>query len=220
MAQDKIFLTKEGNNWFKRNREALYANELVDPTLSLIELYGLKPKKVLEIGASNGWRLALIAEKYKAKCVGIEPSAQAVKDGIKNFPTIIMKRGIASDIPLKEKFDLVIINYVMHWISREELLKAVAEIDRMVMNGGHLIIGDFAPDFPTQAPYHHLPKENVSTFKMDYPGIFTSTALYRLVSKMTFRHEDHAFIAEVKGSERGTVSLLKKSLTDFYQSGK
>lgn len=216
MIQDKIFFKKEGDNWFERNRELVRANNLLDPALWLIEQYRLKPKRVLEIGASNGWRLAIIADKYKSKCVGVEPSAKAVKDGTKNFPKITLRRGLASDIPVKEKFDVVIINYVMHWISREELLKSVAEIDRMVADGGYLIIGDFAPDHPTKTTYHHLPKENVSTFKLDYAGIFTSTALYSVVSQMTFNHADHDFIPHAKGEHRGVVTLLRKSLGDFY----
>ena len=44
-------------------------------------MYGIKPKKVFEIRASNGWRLDRIVQTYGAKCIGIEPSAKAVADG-------------------------------------------------------------------------------------------------------------------------------------------
>lgn len=216
MSQDDIFFKGEGDRWFVRNRDALYENARPDAPLTLLELYDLKPKKVLEVGASNGWRLALIAEKYGAKCIGIEPSAKAVADGNKKFKRIRMKRGRASSITLKEQFDLVIVNFVLHWVSRKELLKAIAEIDRCVKDGGHVIVGDFSPDHPSRVPYHHLPDKKVFTYKQDYAAIFTATALYGSVASLTFGHDDHALKSDVPGKDRGIATLLRKSLTDYY----
>lgn len=216
MQQDKIFFTKEGDNWFKRNAYALNEEAHSDAALSLIELYGLKPKKVLEIGASNGWRLEEIRSRYNAKCFGVEPSKEAVRDGKKRYPKVTLQRGLASNIPFKQKFNLVIINYVMHWIPREELLVSIKEADRMVADGGLLLIGDFAPDHPTRAPYHHLPKDNVCTFKIDYTKIFEATASYRVIAKLSFRHVDHALIPTVEGKDRGMIALLEKSNEGFY----
>lgn len=215
MNQEKFF-KKEGDEWFNRNRKDLYANAYPDVTLHLMETYGLKPKKVLEIGASNGWRLALIADKYGSTCVGVEPSAAAVKDGNKNFPKIKMLRGVASEIPLKEKFDVVIMNLALTWVSREELLKTIAEIDRMVVDGGHLIIGDFLADYPMRVRYHHKPKEEIYTYKQDYAAIFTTAATYGLVARLSFEHAINKFTSAVPMEHRCATSLLKKSLNGFY----
>lgn len=216
MLQDKIFLEKEGDNWFGRNKKKIRENRRPDPALLLLDQYDLKPKKVLEVGASNGWRLALIEERYQSKCIGIEPSKKAVADGKKSYPNVDLRRGLASKIPLKEKFDLVVVNYVLHWISREELLRSVAEIDRMVNDGGYLIIGDFLPDHPTKVPYHHLPKEKVYTYKQDYAELFSATSLYRIVAKQTFRTDEHTFVPDVSSGDRAVATLFKKSLTDYY----
>ena len=215
MLQEKFF-KKEGDEWFKRNRKDLYANAYPDVALHLIDLYDLKPKKVLEIGASNGWRLALIADKYASRCMGVEPSAAAVRDGNKNFPKIKMVRGVASEIPFKEKFDLVIMNLALTWVSREELFKTIAEIDRMIVDGGHLIIGDFLSDYPMRVRYHHKPKDEIYTYKQDYAAIFTSTAIYRSIAQLTFEHAINKFTSAVPMEHRCATSLLKKSYKDFY----
>jgi ubiquinone/menaquinone biosynthesis C-methylase UbiE len=214
-SQEKIFYEKEGNGWFKRNRKPIAESTRTDPVMVLIEQYGLKPRTVLDIGAANGWRLAEIEKATGAKCVGIEPSSEAVRSGNKEFPKITLVRGVASDIPLKKKFDLVIVSFVLHWVSREALLRSISEIDRMVEDGGHLIVIDFDPDMPTRKRYHHLKKDLVYTYKLDYASILTSTAMYGTVSKMTFHHEGYRFDARIPGGERCVASLLRKS-TEGY----
>jgi ubiquinone/menaquinone biosynthesis C-methylase UbiE len=226
--QQEQFFKKEGDSWFERNREAmheLYAEVYPnaagpDVIVRMMEMYGLKPKKVLEVGASNGYRLALIADKFGSKCVGIDPSAAAVKDGNKNFPKIKMLRGVASDIPLKEKFDVVIMNLALQWVSREELLKAVAELDRMVKDGGHLIIGDFLPDYPMRVLYHHKPTAGIYTYKLDYAEIFIAAATYRSIARLTHEHSINKLTSDVPMEHRCVASLLKKSLNDFYFEAK
>jgi ubiquinone/menaquinone biosynthesis C-methylase UbiE len=218
MSQDRIFLQSEGDQWFLRNRGALSQDARMDPVLSLLELYGLKPNSVLEVGAANGWRLAAIHQRYGAKCVGIEPSEKAIEDGTKRFPEITLKRGLAHEIPLQDAFHLVIVNYVFHWISRQTLFQSVAEFDRMIADGGYLVIGDFAPTYPMKRRYHHLPNEDVWTYKADYAAIFSAAGTYELISRMTYNHDTHALSPDVPGDTRGAVNLLRKSLSDFYRT--
>src|SRR5678809_382156 len=73
-----------GDDWFSRNKETLGNRDLTFPTLDAIK--GFVPKSALEIGASNGWRLAKLKEKYGCDITGIDPSkasiAAAAEDGI------------------------------------------------------------------------------------------------------------------------------------------
>ena len=217
MSQDKIFFAKEGDSWFRRNKDDLgKMDEKHDPVVSLIDMYGIKPKRVMEVGASNGWRLELLRKRYGSSCVGVEPSQEAITDAKKRFPEVTIERGLASEIPSKEKFDLVVVNFVLHWVPREELLRSIAEIDRVVAEGGFLIVGDFLPDHPAMTNYHHLPGENVFTFKLDYANIFTATELYRTVARVTLDHDHHRFDPNTKDAERAAVTLLRKSLKDQY----
>jgi len=218
--QDKIFLEKEGDKWFKRNKDAIGNNLENDPPLKMIELLNLKPLSVLEVGATNGYRLAELSHKIgRGTYVAIEPSSDAIEDGKKRFPEIEFRRGLMYDLPLKkgEKFDLVIINFGFHWVERKHLLSSVSEIDRATANGGHLIVCDFLPDTPTRVKYHHLPDKEVYTYKQDYAKIFLSAGLYNLVDQFIFDHDEHTIIKkDVPSDRRGVCLCLKKNQEGFY----
>lgn len=220
MSQEETFLTGEGNNYLKRNRDRL-GGETSEPLIRLIERHRLKPETILDIGCADGTMLAGISKRWGSSWTGVEPSALAIKEGRKKFRHITLKRGVASGIPLKRHFDLVIVNYVLHWVSREKLLVSISEIDRVVKDGGYLIIGDFLPDRPMKNPYHHLPGKKVWTYKVDYAGIFAATGMYKQLGRLIFRHEGHVITKKnVSGDKRGSVTLLQKSRSAYYAEHK
>ncbi|MBU2264793.1 class I SAM-dependent methyltransferase [Patescibacteria group bacterium] len=211
--QEKIFFNTEGDNWFVRNNKKIGAVKISqDLPLFLMEKYSLQPKKILEIGCSNGWRLNEINKRYHSRCFGIEPSLRAISDGRKKYKKILFKRGLVHNLPLndKNKFDLIIVNFVLHWVSRELLFKAIAEIDRVLVKGGHLIIGDFLPDYPVSNFYHHLPDKVVYTYKLDYAHLFLDSAFYRIVAQLTFDHKSELLLTDTSSLDRCVCSLLKK----------
>src|SRR4051794_39891209 len=116
LSQDEVFATSEADRYFDRNKAALRAADWsADLPLRLIELYQLHPQSVLEIGAANGFRLAAIVERCGARAVAVEPSALAIEDGKARFPQVEFLRATACEIPLQGQFDLVIVNFVLHW---------------------------------------------------------------------------------------------------------
>jgi ubiquinone/menaquinone biosynthesis C-methylase UbiE len=211
-----VFLKGEGDAWFKRNEAVFGKHLLSDSALLLVKKFSLRPKKVLDVGCSNGWRLDLIRSRYGSTCVGLEPSKKALRDGKKRFPKIRFVRGTASSIPLKETFDLVIVNFVLHWVSRDQLMRSLAEIDRMVIDGGHLLVCDHYPNKPLRTKYHHLPKANVWTYKAAYADMFEATALYRKEAQVIFRDSDHKHLKKPAIDDRGNAVLMKKSYCDHY----
>lgn len=220
-SQDQIFASFEGDKWFERNKSAL---EHFDPTVDLpfkiMELYQLQPRKVLEIGAANGFRLAAIAERYGARVVAVECSAQAMRDGKSKFPRVMFVRGEACAVPLQELFDLIIVNFVFHWIDRTKLVRSIAEIDRLLLDGGFLIIGDFYPSNLTKVRYRHLAKQEVYTYKQDYAAAFVASGLYHQVSMMTADHLSKALRGDVAEDERIGAWLLHKSLSGHFIEGR
>jgi SAM-dependent methyltransferase len=217
VLQDRLFSDFEGDRWFERNRRALNAfDAATDLPLKLIDLYGLTPERVLEIGAANGFRLAAIHERTGAETVALEPSAQAVLNGKASFPFITFIRGTASAVPLRDSFDLVILNFVFHWIDRQNLLRVIAEVDRLVCDGGYLVIGDFHPANQMQVRYHHIHSEEVFTYKQNYAATFLASGLYHPVSLVTAHHAKTELRGGVEESERIGVWLLRKELQAHY----
>ncbi len=184
-----------------------------------MELQGLIPHRVLEIGAANGMRLAALGRLHpNADLTAVEVSRAALADGSGRHPHIHFVEARADDLPLTEPFDLIIVNFVLHWIGRPRLLRVFAEIDRLLVDGGHLVIGDFHPEGPVRTPYHHLPDAEVFTYKQDYSAPLVATGLYGLVSMVTVDHRNHAFAAGVPETDRSGVWLLRKGLYTGYRS--
>jgi SAM-dependent methyltransferase len=217
MSQDSVFLQSEGDRWFERNYQALDGfDAAVDLPFRLMDLYNLRPRSVLEIGAANGFRLAAIHRRSGARVVAVEPSEQALLDGQKRFPFITFIRAVASAVPLSEVFDLVIVNFVFHWIDRQCLLRAVAEADRLVRAGGHLLIGDFHPANRLSVRYHHLEDGALYTFKQNYAATFLASGLYHPVGLLTADHNQRKLHFAVAENDRISAWLLQKELFKHY----
>lgn len=209
MNQEQIFKEFESDKWYLRNRENLKPKD--DLVTFLIELYQLIDfnSKVLEIGASNGYRLAKIYEKYKCEVVAVEPSKKAVEEGCKEFPYIKFLNITAEDVDFSEDYDLIIVNSVLHWIDRKNLLKVIHNIDKALKYGGYLIIGDFQLPFPIKNRYHHIEKFEVFTYKLRYKEIFISTGFYYELANLCYNHDTKDF-NDINLKNLFSLSLLKK----------
>lgn len=217
MSQDEVFRHGEGDRWFARNRAALDGFDTgADLPLRLLDLYNLRPASVIEVGAANGFRLAVIARRSGARCVAVEPSIAAIDAGRARFPALTFVRGSADAVPVAESFELVIVNFVCHWIDRTSLLKSVAEIDRLVGDGGFVIVGDFQPATLMRTRYHHLSEDQVYTYKQDYAGLFQASGLYHAVAMLSADHGTKALDARVGETERIGATLLRKQLRGHY----
>jgi SAM-dependent methyltransferase len=222
MNQDEVFLQSEGDRWLARNKTAILNPEHLvnDHVIRTMTMMNLAPRTVLEIGASNGWRLHEITRRFGCRVTAVEPSIEAIKDGQARYPSVQFLRGTASELPLdtKARFDLVIVNFVFHWVDRSTLLRSVAEIDRILPDGGFLLIGDFYPLLPQRVRYHHLPDQDVWTYKQNYGDIFLASNLYEMIASSSFDHATHVFRADVSPQDRAQVALLRKCLCGRYQS--
>jgi hypothetical protein len=120
--------------------------------------------------------------------------------------------------PVDGQFDLVIVNYVLHWIDRSTLAWSICAIDGFVRDGGLLLLGDFLPDCQQRRRYHHMPEECVYTYKQNYSEIFTSLGLYKELARFTYNHDepDSYSLQPTLSSSRGFCSLLNKSLDGYY----
>lgn len=216
-TQDEMFLAAESDRWFERNQAALGKDLDADLALRLLSLYRLKPQSVLEVGAANGYRVAEIAKRTGAHATAVEPSLLALADGRAKYGQVSFHQGSARQLPVDGPFELVIVNYVFHWIDRVNLLRSVAEIDRVTADGGWLLIGDFHPWLPTRNKYHHLPDAAVYTYKQSYADIFLASGIYQSVAQLSANERE--LQADASDDRRSAVSLLRKRLAGGYVEG-
>lgn len=156
--QREIFLTTEGDEYFKRN-EKYNPDEFVkdDPVCKSIEDIAKHMNvkaAVVEVGCSDGRRLKALGEKYDWKYQGVEPSTDALQKG-KSYDIDILK-GSAEELPIKDKsVDILIYGFCLYLCDREELFKICAEGNRVTKDKSWIIIHDFWAKADIANDYHH-----------------------------------------------------------------
>lgn len=132
------------DRWFDANREDLGK---FDPISELLEPYEFdKGTRILEIGCANGWRLAKFKERYPGIIVaGLDPSQKAIASGRQKWD-LDLRWGTADNLAglYDQSFDLVIFGFPLYMIHPTYWFQVVAESDRVLKNGGHLIVHDYA----------------------------------------------------------------------------
>lgn len=214
--QGQIFYRSEGDRWFTRNKEAIQSKTEADMHISMMSSYGISPRRVMEIGAANGYRLDAIHRKFGSDVWAVEPSRKAIADGRRRFPRISFVRALSHEVPLRMTFDCIIIHFVFHWVDRSNLLRSVSEIDRLLGDKGFLFVGDFYPSNFLRVRYHHLPEKDVYTYKQNYSSIFLASGIYRCVAGLTMDHSSHLMRPITHENERAAIWLLQKDLTGVY----
>lgn len=201
MKQSEIFIHGEGAAWWERNKHKLPPED--DPVLDAIQTARMRPKNVLEVGCSNGWRLLHLQARYGCNIVGIEPAA------VPEYGAHVW-RGTADNIPrMDAEFDVVIYGFCLYLVDRQDLFKVVAECDRVLQEGGYVVIHDFSTAVPHAVPYHH--KAGVMTYKMNYADLWVGNPAYRHV------YQQKRF--DPSGDGHTSVVVLRKSNKLIWGSG-
>jgi trans-aconitate methyltransferase len=215
--QETVFMTGEGDAWYRRNRTHVGPADLLVRLISRVSGRE-RMQRVCELGCANGWRLALLRSYFASNSVfaGIDASGDAIAEGRKQFPDLDLRQSALSQVPHDEPFDLVIVNFVLHWIDRDLLSRCIGEIDRLVKWDGYLFVGDFLPDFPMRRHYHHLPGQEVYTYKQDYAQAFLGLSFYKELNRVTYSHAHRqsgldGAISPVEGNDRAFISVLHKT---------
>lgn len=221
MDQDDVFFAEEGDAWFLRNRQHIEGASGADWPLRLIEQLEQRTaiRDVAELGCANGWRLHVLSRQFPGRIVGVDASEEAIRAGQRDYPHLELRRGLLQRLPVEGEFDLVIVNFVLHWVDRRNLAASVAEVDRTVKDGGILLVGDFLPDSPHRRCYHHRPGEELYTFKQNYAQIFVALGTYRELSRVTYDHDRPERPSQSCSTDSRAVCVtLQKSLMGFYRT--
>lgn len=196
MRQADIFMGGEGAAWLKRNINKL--SDGADPVCHALVNYKIRPERVVEIGCANGWRLEILKERGWS-VAGVEPGLPVEYDGY-------ILRGTADDIPFKTlTFDLVIYGWCLYLCDPEDYFKIVAEGDRVLDDGGHILIYDFYTQHPHKNKYKH--KEGLFSYKMDFSKLWLGHPAYCVVGRTIMGDGDSCT----------AVTILKKNMKGAFK---
>lgn len=211
MSQKEIFSAVEGNEYYERNKNKLKCSD-DDPIIQAIAQLELYPKKILEIGCSNGWRLNLLNKIYKSDCWGIDPSADAIQEGKKEFTTVTLEKGTADTLPYDSQiFDMIIFGFCLYLCDRSDLFKIAYEADRVLMDLGNIIIFDFHPSFLYKNPYSY--HQGLYSYKMNYSNLFLWNPAYALKYQKKFFHPP---LKKGTADDLVSVMILEKNIEGAF----
>ena len=234
--QDEYYLNSEGDDFFKRN----FANkEIPDLRLNKKVIYdeikesGISYKRVLEFGGNYGDLLYNMKQNNDAtECFNVEASKDAIEFGKKNFQDnvnfvhgTIANNDITNNEKFENYFDLIIIDDVLDWVSRETIFQSVTNIDNLLKDGGFVFIRDFYPDKNTKNQNHHVKDEFVYNFKVEnsHAGIFLASGIYQVEWQKIF-FDKIGFSTSYKSDNlfnyRWTDVILRKSYSGFFSESK
>lgn len=220
MSQRDHFLASGGDDWFTQNVGEVERRGLEgDLILQMLTLYHLRPQRVLEIGAGTGQRLDAI-RTMGAEVTALEPSALALAYMREHSPEIRQVLGAVPGSGLSERFDLIIVNFVLEYIDRDLLYAGIAEIDSLLDEGGYLLLGDFTPTQPIVWSFQRPGQQQIyQIFKQDYPALFLASGFYREIATLGGLHDTglllDATVTPIDMNRFG-LSLLKKSVATTY----
>ncbi|MBW2292714.1 MAG: methyltransferase domain-containing protein [Deltaproteobacteria bacterium] len=242
--QDQHYLEVEADAFFERNNRDVDPDTLRATKRSIVEAIdacGIKPRRVLEYGCNYGDLLKHYAD-LGAECHGVEPSRQAIEFGRKSYGSAIhLCQGTLADNPINASlsatggdasdleaeryrgyFDLVVIEDVFCWVSRETLFQSIANVDTLLADGGHLFIREFAALSHSKNRNHHVEEAEVYCFKpaMTHADMLAGSGVYATIYHKLWMDRLDTWVESAEQDpfqSRWSDTVLRKSLRDYYR---
>jgi ubiquinone/menaquinone biosynthesis C-methylase UbiE len=218
-TQKDAFLKYEADSYFLRNKHVKYFPE-DDVVIKVLREYDCRPKEVLEIGCSTGYRLHAISSLFKhSRTTGVEPSLEAISHGRSLYSEVEFINGTADDLSTLKSgsFDLVIIGFVLYVVDREVLLKVISETDRVLADGGTLMIIDFFSEKPARNNYQHITEIQAYAYKQNYDELFVASKLYHILDKRSMSHSKKDYDLSSDYYDKYSLVTLRKDLSAGYK---
>jgi SAM-dependent methyltransferase len=220
-TQKQAFVEYEADGWFDRNIQYIKTYEPgSDRILALLKEYKFEKGNLLEVGCSAGHRLNGVRTAIPGcAAYGIEPSRKAVEFGREHFPGVSIEAGTADDLSAfgTGSMDIVVVGFVFYVIDRAIVFKVISEVDRVLKNGGLLIIADFFSESPLKNEYSYIKDFKAYSFKQNYEEIFTASRMYYLLDKSTLNHLTRLPDASDDYYNKYSITLLKKDILASYK---
>ena len=178
--QRDIFAQGEGAAWLARNQSLLGKR---DPVMDALAHWRIDPKSVLDVGCANGWRVERLIDRYKCKAFGIDPAVPEPPISRLEEPSFKhLRHGHAGALYhySNGQFDLVIYGFCLYLCDPSDYPAIVKEGDRVLADGGHIVIHDFAvldDEIPWRTPYKH--KDGVYSHHFPFEALWLASPQYK-----------------------------------------
>ncbi len=208
--QKEYFVQEGGDEWYARSCHSIQKTK---PTFNyLFDCINNLPFAInnfLEVGCSSGEKIKQVQSKFKCSCYGIDPSKEAIAGGRKLVnDKIHLQVGTAESLPFEDNFfDVVCFGFCLYLCDRNLLFRIAQEADRVLREGGAIIIVDFDSRIPLRNSFHHT-GEAIWSYKMEYEKMFTWHPQYILSEKRSYSYYDSCFIYD--SNERVSISTIIK----------
>lgn len=180
------------DSYFRRNREKLSADQPPSRSARLIASQLAEGERFLEIGCANGRIVEQIRRLSRCDGIGIDPSPEAIYAGRAEFPELCLSVGTADKLPFEDRsLQAVLVGFCLYLVDRHLLMRVVAEVDRVLDDGGRLFVTDFCPPSARRRAFSHQP--GLWSFKMDHTQLWTANPQYVVTERITFSHDEDGF---------------------------
>ena len=183
--QREIWAKGVGDDWYERNKPMLGNRDMASEALTQIPV---KPNDILEIGAANGWRLKKLKDRYGCNVRGIDISKEAIKDAVEG---IQIDYGYAHNLPYDDNsFDIVIFGFCLCFVSPEDWLPIVSESNRVLRDGGVIVLYDFIGNrfikrrMQNIIKNKELDQDPVYLYNFDWPSLWLTHPGYKMVVEL------------------------------------
>lgn len=203
MKQSDVFKAGEGDAWYTRNKDKRTAKGAMIIS-DLIQKYTNDPKFIYEVGCADGWMIKQFGTHFKCKTGGIDPSRTAIDNAVR-WETDNVYYGNATKLRGAEGCDVLIYGFCLYLCDPEDYFAIVQEGDRVLKDGGYLIIHDFDSryTYPLRVPYKH--KEGVWSHHVSFEYLWAGHPWYTILEQRT--HNGESFTIMKKDS---TTAWSKK----------
>lgn len=145
-----------------------------------------KPVSILELGPGLGKALSLFSIKYKCNVVGIELSPKMAEKAKKNAPRAAIINDDINNIDnlLKNQFDIIFVNAVIHLFPRRDAIKLMEKIHRWLRDEGFLYLSTTLHEVATEG---FFAKSNCNSRLKRFRRKYSEMDFKELVSSAGFR---------------------------------
>jgi SAM-dependent methyltransferase len=217
MNQTEAFLRVGGDTWYDLNVNDLGKE---DPVSHLMGMIGYKPKSILELGCSNGWRLERMKKQYDCAVMGIDPSAKAVKSSNLEHGEEI-RIGTADDLSAESngRFDVIIYGHCFICIDPDLYFKVMAEGNRVLCDGGLVFLHERLSPFPLKRQYAVTNGGfELMFYTMNFPSLWLAHPFYKQVAELSNPDNYEAVVSMQKNIGAAFVQGSHQSNPKFTPS--